>query len=81
MKKILLPVKMIIVLINNIFVFLSVVIPRRIPIYKWPLAWRLAMKEHERDIARMANQLTMQGRLKRRIDKNGQFVYYPMDRE
>ena len=66
--------------LNNVVVFLSVVIERRWPVHKWPVAWRHVRQQHEAEVRRMLTQLTMQGEIKRRV-KNGDFVYYPMDKE
>lgn len=71
-------VRMAFIAIKNVIVFLSVVIPKGIPIYKWPIAWQLAQAAHEREIRDMLTELTMKGEVKRRI-VDGEFVYYPPD--
>jgi len=64
----------------NVVMFLSVVIERRWPINKWPMAWHHVQQQHELEVRRMLTELTMQGEIKRRV-KDGEFVYYPMDKE
>jgi hypothetical protein len=65
--------------ISNVIVFLSVVIERRWPVHKWPLAWRHCRAAHLAEVRHMLTELTMSGRVKRRIQDN-EFVYYPMER-
>lgn len=66
--------------IKNVFVFLSVVTERRWPVHKWPLAWRAVNEAHLAEVRQMLTELTMSGRVKRRIINN-EFVYYPMEKK
>lgn len=66
--------------ISNVIVFLSVVIERRWPIRKWPLAWWAVNQAHQAEVNHLLTELTMSGRIKRRI-VNNQFVYYPMEKK
>jgi hypothetical protein len=67
------------VIISNVLVFLSVVIERRWPVHKWPMAWRHCQAMHQAEVRRMLTELTMSGRIKRRI-KGNEFVYYPTEK-
>lgn len=80
MKKIKLFIRRKLTALSNVVVFLSVVIERRWPIHKWPVAWRHVQANHQAEVRRMLTELTMEGKIKRRV-KDGQFVYYPMDKE
>lgn len=80
MKKLRLFVRRSLTALNNVVVFLSVVIERRWPIRKWPMAWRHIQAQHQAEVRRMLTQLTMEGKIKRRV-VDGEFRYYPMDKE
>lgn len=64
--------------IKNIITFLSVVIPNRVSIFKWRRFWNIVQERHQQEVRKMLTELTMDGRVKRRIE-NGEFVYYPID--
>lgn len=66
--------------LNNVLVFLSVVIERRWPLRLWPLAWRRVQEQHQAEVRRQLTELTHSGRIKRRIVDN-EFVYYPMEKD
>lgn len=66
--------------IRNFIVFLSVAIPRGVPPTRWARAYRHVRQAHERQIRQDLTRLTMKGKIKRRI-VDGEFVYYPIDKE
>lgn len=65
---------------KNILAFLSVAIERGWPLNKWPVAWRYVQEQHQAALRRDLTELTMSGRVKRRI-VNGKFIYSKMDNE
>lgn len=65
----------------NLLVFLSVIIPSGRPLNQWPRAWRHIQEKHRQETSKLLTELTMEGRVKRRIDEKGGFRYYPMDSE
>ncbi len=64
--------------LKNALVFLSVVIERGTPLRKWPTAWRKVQASRQAEVRRHLTQLTMSGRIKRRI-KNNEFIYSPIE--
>lgn len=71
-------IRVTIIFIKNVIVFLSVVIPHKLSIFKWRRFWNIVQERHQQEVRKMLTELTMDGRVKRRIE-NGEFVYYPID--
>lgn len=71
-------IRLALVEIGNVWIFVTSALALGVPIWLWRRAWRQVKASHEAEIRRDLTELTMSGKVKRRIE-GSKFTYYPPD--